>query len=386
MRQISKPGISVLVLALAIRSVAVGVTTVTDLNPASHADAVKFGTTAEAISRGLRIGDPYAFTSNSIGFFQFINPLVTIDTYALWGTFLSPFWLIPGPSSLYARLGVAFVGAVGIYNAYLLAHSYHSHHAGVVAAIPMVFYPSFIAVHSTLLRDAMVLFGITTAVRFFLLRSERRPNVLSYLIAAGALYLSLLLRDDNIVVFVTAIAAALAVYIVTTRHLSTEFAIIGFLGSPLIFTFLLPVIRDGIQFLAYIRDVRTGGRTVYLQNIIPETIPELLAFSWIGAAYFLYTPFPWMIETVSDLLVGIEGLISIGFTIAAVWGVRYLGQKNMAVTVGLLAGLAAAVTLYGVGTVNYGTGMRHRQMFIWVIFLLGGIGISEKINLTQISR
>ncbi|MDB2276717.1 hypothetical protein PM022_19780 [Halorubrum ezzemoulense] len=108
---------------------------------------------------------------------------------------------------------------------------------------------------------------------------------------------------------------------------------------------------------------------------------ELIAFSWIGAAYFLYAPFPWMIETVPDLLVGVEGLLNIAFTITAIWGVRSLSQKNMPATVGLLAGLAVAVVLYGVGTVNYGTGMRHRQMFLWVIFLFGGIGISEHVRL-----
>ncbi|OYR56873.1 hypothetical protein DJ83_18515 [Halorubrum ezzemoulense] len=87
-----------------------------------------------------------------------------------------------------------------------------------------------------------------------------------------------------------------------------------------------------------------------------------------------------MIETIPDFLVGTEGLVNIGFTIAAVWGVRSLVQKYQYAIVGLLVGLAIAIVLYGVGTVNYGTGMRHRQMFIWVIFLFGGIGISEHIR------
>jgi hypothetical protein len=87
-----------------------------------------------------------------------------------------------------------------------------------------------------------------------------------------------------------------------------------------------------------------------------------------------------MIETIPDLLISMEGVGSIAFTIAAIWGVRSLGQKNLSATVGLLVGLALAVVFYGVGTANYGTGMRHRQMFLWVIFLFGGIGISKHVQ------
>jgi hypothetical protein len=75
-----------------------------------------------------------------------------------------------------------------------------------------------------------------------------------------------------------------------------------------------------------------------------------------------------------------EAIISIGFTIAAIWGVRLMGHKNSSATVGLLVGLVVAVTLYGVGTVNYGLGTRQRQMFLWIIFLFGGIGLSNHVK------
>ena len=98
--------------------------------------------------------------------------------------------------------------------------------------------------------------------------------------------------------------------------------------SPVAFALSLPLIRDGIEFLAYTREVRASGRAVYLPDLIPQTVPELIAFSWVGAAYFLYAPFPWMIETIPDLLVAMEGIINIAFTVAAMWGIRSLGQKT----------------------------------------------------------
>lgn len=380
MKEESIQAVPIFVIAFLIRSVAAIVTTLTTLNPDSTADAVGFGNIAETIARGLRDGSSYLYTSGSIDLSQLLFPLASADIYTLWGSFLAPFWLLPGPSGFYARLGNAFLGAFAVYNVYLIARYYHSHHAGVAAALPMTFYPSIVAVHSTLLREAIVLFGITTAARLLLLSSERRSRLLSYALAGVVLHISLLLRDDNVFIFVAAIAAALAVYAVKSKYLSRRAIALGASLSPVAFLLSLPVIRGGIEFLGYTREVRASGRAVYLPDVIPRTVLELIAFSWVGAAYFLYAPFPWMIGTIPDLLVGIEGIINIAFTVAAVWGIRSLGQKNAPATAGLLVGLAVAVVLYGVGTVNYGTGMRHRQMFLWVIFLFGGIGISERVR------
>lgn len=372
--------VSVLVIAFLIRSIAAVVTTLTTLNPDSTADAIGFGNTAETIARGLREGSPYLYTTGSIDLSQLLIPLLSSDTYTLWGTFLAPFWLLPGPSGFYARLGNAILGAFAVYNVYLIARYYHSHQAGVVAALPMTVYPSIVAVQTTLLREAIILFGITTAVRLLMLPSRQRSRLLSYALAGIVLHISLLQRNDNVFIFVAAIVAALAVHVVKSEYLSRQSIALGASLSPLAFVLSLSVIRGGIEFLAYTREVRASGRTIYLAETIPQTVIELIAFSWIGAAYFLYAPFPWMIETIPDLLVGIEGLINIAFTVTAIWGVRSLSQRNMAATVGLLVGLSVAVVLYGVGTVNYGTGIRHRQMFIWVIFLFGGIGISEHVR------
>ncbi|MDR5674212.1 hypothetical protein RH858_13840 [Halalkaliarchaeum sp. AArc-GB] len=380
MDKATKQALPVFAVAFCIRIVAAIITTVTNLNPDSTADAVRFENTAALIAQGILKGEPYLLTSGSLKITEFLIPLSSPEIYKLWGTFLAPFWLLPGPSGLYARLGTAFLGAFAIYNVYVLARYYHSHRAGVIATLPMMFYPSIVAVHSTLLREALVLFGITTAARVLLVPSNKRSRLISYVLAGGLLHVALLLRDDNVIVYAAAIATAVTGYAITSGYLSKRTLGIGAALSPIGFVLSLPVIQDGIEFLARTRELRARGRAVYLPDVIPQTVFELAAFSWIGAVYFLYAPFPWMIETMPDLLVGIEGIVSMGFTLAGMWGIRSMIQKNKPVTAGLIVGLVLAVVLYGVGTVNYGTGMRHRQMFLWVIFLFGGIGIAEQIE------
>jgi 4-amino-4-deoxy-L-arabinose transferase-like glycosyltransferase len=360
-----RTGLVVFVAALLVRFVAAVVTTVTTLNPDSTADARGFAGVADTIAENLLRGQ---LSTPEAGYI-----------YELWGSFLAPFWLLPGPSGFYARLGNALLAAFAIYNVYLIARTYHSHQAGVIAALPMIFYPSFVAVHSTVLREAIVLFGITTAARLLTVSSRNYLRRLTYALAGVSLYVATIMRTDNLIIYVAAVAAALAAYVVERRPNPLRSVVVGTGLSLVGFVLALPVVRTGVRHLARIREVRAFGRAAYLSDVVPRTIIELIAFSWIGAAYFLYAPFPWMIETVPDLLVSIEGLVSIGFTLAAIEGVRCLGRREFPVAAGLLVGFAVAVVLYGVGTANYGTGMRHRQMFLWVVFLLGGIGFSERI-------
>jgi 4-amino-4-deoxy-L-arabinose transferase-like glycosyltransferase len=352
----------VFLTAFVVRTIATTLTTVFDINPETRADAVLFASIAETIASGFAHG-------------RLLTPGPS-TTYDLWGAFLAPYWLLPGPSIFYARIGNAVLGAFAVYNVYVIASHYHSRRAGVLASVPMMVYPSFVAIHSTVLREAVVLFGITTAARL-VLTSESSNRLQSYSLAVVCLTVALIHRPENAVIYAAAIGGGLLAYAVQAGYPER---MIGVAGLVLAIPVVRPFVRSGIDYLARIREMRASGRAVYLADVVPETIPELLAFSWVGAAYVLYTPFPWMVETLPDLLISIEGMTSIGFTVAALWGVRHLVQRNAPATVGLLVGFGVAVVLYGVGTANYGTGMRHRQMFLWIVFLFGGMGIAEHVR------
>ena len=369
MNKTSREVISIFLTAFTVRCVAVFVTTLTSLNPDSRADAVGFSRTAKSIAHGMIEVQPFMIITGQIGI------------YELWGTFLAPFWLLPGPSGFYARLANAFLAAVAIYNIYVLARYYHSHHAGIIAVLPMIFYPSFVAVHSTLLREALVLFGVTTAARLFVFPIEKKKKVLSYGVASIVLYGAYLQRPENAIIYTAAIGSALFVHAIESGYLSKRAIGTGILGFPIGTVIAYPFIREGVGFLARTRQFRAAGRAVYLPEVIPNTVAELVAFSWIGATYFLYAPFPWMVQTIPDIIVSIEGVINIGFTIAAIWGIRSIESKNTPAVIGLLVGLIISLVLYGVGTANYGTGMRHRQMFVWIIYIFGAIGITKYVRI-----
>lgn len=296
-----------------------------------------------------------------------------------WGFMLSPFWLLPGPSILYARIGVALLGAFAIYNVYVIARYYHSHKAGLIAIVPLAFFPSIILIHSAILREAAVLFCITTIARVFVERDIRSSSGYS-----GLVLLLLLpvwfLRQEVVIVIIFGIAVGFTLYLIINTEL---------LPTRRLLPFSLGVVAVGIaSFADYVvgtlsdlRARRTRGRTVYLADVIPSTLPEMVAFSWIGAAYFLFAPFPWMIENTADVVVGIEGSVNFLLVALAVVGVRKVrGREQVRLTTLVVVFLVASI-LFGLGTGNYGTAVRHRPMVLWIPYIFAGMVISDRVQI-----
>ena len=355
-------------IALTTRLFGVVLTTVTKLNTYARADVNRFSAAAEFIADGLRRG---AYITNP----DFSN---TINT---WGSALAPFWLVAGPSRIYARVGVALLGAFAVYNVYIIARSYASQQAALIAVVPLIFYPSFIFIHSTVLREAAVLVGLTAGTRFLTVPSPRLSLPTNYGLAVLFLWFSLVFRPENLPVIVAVLALAIVVkyrHVIAgsvVRHFVPPIAIVG-----TVLTY--PQAKEIVRSLARIRRNRARGRTEYLGYVFPETVMSAIAFSWIGAVYFLFTPFPWMVEEITGIIALFEGLGNLVYAVFGVIGARKLGTRNTTVGVALTAGVILGAVLYGLGTANVGTAIRHRQMLLWAVFVLGGLGIAEKVQFT----
>lgn len=352
----------VFILALSTRLIAIP-TSILRVNPYSQADARGFENAASLIAQRL--------SSFQYPFFDLVG---YSSTYETWGAILAPFWLIPGPSIIYAHIFVSALGAGAVYNIGWIGQWYHSNRAGVFAALPFIFYPSIILTHSTLLREAAVLFGITYAAR--LLISLPHGSRKSIIIAALSLVFVTLQRPENLPLYVGTIV--IGFFAILLRQNEKIRKASPFIASLSVIS-VIPFLSSAIDKLLEIRDYRATGRTAYLEQVSFGSVFDLIVFSWIGALYFLFSPFPWMISTVSDLIVGIESIISILLTIFVLFGLRIGLKRNPIVTVTLLIGFLTAVVFYGYGSVNVGTAVRHRPMFMWVWFLFGGVGLANRL-------
>lgn len=353
-------------LALAVRFGGVVVTTLTNLNPYAQADVEDFSAAADYIAEGFREGS------------YIVSPEFT-STVNTWGSYLAPFWLLPGPSRIYARFGMAILGAVAVYNVYLIARSLASREAAVIAVAPLFVYPSFVFVHSTVLREVAILFGMTTAARLLVVPPRNLHPLLTYVSAGGFLWFASIFRPENRPVFATVLAVAVAIkyrnYVLQTalRYIAPIAFVTSFTGALFYF-------RNRVDWFAELRQNRARGRTEYLGDVILESLISIIAFSWLGAVYFLFTPFPWMITRLADFVAVFEAVGNLVFAIFAVLGVRAVFHRNPTVAISLAVGIVLGAVLYGLGTANVGTAIRHRQMLLWAIFLFGGIGLSERFD------
>lgn len=357
---------TVFCLALLTRCFGVAVTTLTDLNSYAQADAGQFAATAARTATTLAAGS--------------IPPIAVRQVYPVWGLFLSPFWFVPGPSRVYARVAVALLGAYAVYNVFRITAAYASEQAAVIAAGPMVLFPTFVFIHGTVLREAAVLFGLTTAFRLALVREGRLGPLGRAVAIGGCLLFALLLRVENLPLYLLVVAAGGLVWF--ARRFGRRAAIAA--GVPVASAgavLALPVVQALVARLATIRARRAKGRTVYLGSTIPDRLSEVVAFSGIAAAYFLFTPFPWMVGRPIDLVALGQALVNLAFFGFALRGSRVLlGRWPPALLAAAVAWLLFGAAMYGVGTANVGTAVRHRQMFTWVLFVLGGVGVSQYVR------
>jgi len=350
-------------VALVARLLAIP-TSLERINPYSQADAIGFMETAQFIARELSLASPRS------------------TTYETWGAVIAPFWFLPGPSRIYALVFVALLGALSVYNVAVIGQKLHSRQVGILAALPIAIYPSIVLIQSTLLREAAVLFGLTTAARLLIAQSPKLPRNWSFVGATLALGFATILRTDNFPVYVLAIASAVVVRYWYSRLTKATLGA-GIITGSVVLESAIPIV---LRRFNVIRSRRAEGRTEYLGWIRFDGIAEMIVFSWIGSVYFLFTPFPWMVETLEDVPVAVEAVGNLCYAIAAIWGFRYLVHRNTPVAIGLAVGLFLGTILYGFGTVNYGTAVRHRPMFLWVVFLFGSVGIASWIGQSSIDN
>lgn len=54
---------------------------------------------------------------------------------------------------------MAVLDAIAVYNVYVIARTHHSKRAGVIAVFPLLVYPSFLFIHTVVLRELMIFLG-----------------------------------------------------------------------------------------------------------------------------------------------------------------------------------------------------------------------------------
>lgn len=259
------------------------------------------------------------------------------------------------------------------------------HQAPVILVFGLL--PAFVLIGTSTMREAwQILFFMTAA--YSLIRFRLKAEPLS-LFLGGAASLALGFLHNGLLIFTLVMLPFVLFSRVGARAKLSLARLVGLVLTGLLLAGLGAAVAlnklprsesleavsqgGGLEYAAQYREKGSkGARAEY--GIKLDTGSPLAFVSSVGLlfVYYMLAPFPWQISTAVDLVGAADSwfrLIMIVFAVRA-WRKRPPGAA--ASVERLLIGLYFMMSfLWALGTINYGTGIRHHIVGIWIPVLLG---------------
>ena len=239
---------------------------------------------------------------------------------------------------------------------------------GVMALILFLPLPFFIL--SLPMRDALSVL-LVFSLFSLAIHAADTENVLLGFSLFPLWSITYLIRPELALVFLLGAIAAVVVWLLRTIEINLSipsFAAvlggIGILGVGVFAEFLYSLDRANAE-LSY----RASGGAVYLDGMQYSSWFDFLLVAPTRAIYFQFAPFPLHIEQVFHLLGFTMTPIVIILFISAVRSL-YECEYNETVAVFLVVFYIAGVTGYGLINSNFGTNVRHRIVFDFLLVVM----------------
>ncbi len=187
--------------------------------------------------------------------------------------------------------------------------------------------------------------------------------------AAFLLFCGLLYRFGNSKGLSLRKMAAMAVSILMVGTLAVAMAM-----KKLPQTAAVDALSDG-EALTYAQNYRkhskVDARAAYGIALETSSPIALVQSSSLLFVYFMLTPFPWQISASVDVYGALESYFRLLLIFACVYSWRRSMGIRRQMSLFMLTLYLSMSFMWGLGTVNWGTAMRHHVVGTWIIVLLG---------------
>jgi len=279
-------------------------------------------------------------------------------TYALFGHDLVNMSVISGLLAVLVPLPIRYITR-SLYGKVSLN--------GVTAVV--LFLPLPFLMLSLPMRDSVSVFLFFSLIALTL-RSLAEARVLIGFLAVPLWGMLYLIRPELALVSLLAVLAAIGVAVIqridldlSFRSVSAILATLGAIGFGLFAELLYSFERVNAE-LSY----RATGGAVYLEGMQYNSWFDFLVAVPARAIYFQFTPFPLHIESVFHMLTFSGTVIAIILFVSAVRSLYYR-DHDATTAVLLVAVYLAGVAGYGAINSNFGTGVRHRVIFDFILVI-----------------
>jgi len=316
-------------------------------------DIAKFHTAALAILAGQT--PQYATTVTSFATFQSL-------VYTLTG---------PDPVALSLVNGLIAV-LIPLPLRYALKQLYPGIASMRLPTIVLLFLPIPFVILTVPMRDALsTLLFVTILALFIQSLGEASPR--KAIPAAPLWGILYLLRPELALIIVVGVGAAVAVHAIDTL-LSGEpsLSVMTILTAPFgLFGFLLFTNRYPLGRLNREVTERAKGGAGYLEGFQYQSWGDVIVSAPLRAIYFQFAPFPLHVDQLFHLAAATQTPVLIVIAVAAI---RSLSERetDRKTVVFLLTVYLTGVVGYGLIDSNFGTTIRHRVPFVFLLVVFAG--------------
>ena len=255
-----------------------------------------------------------------------------------------------------------------------------------VSAFIITFYPALVQFSAFTRREALIYFFSALAV-LYLLKWINYNKLKFFFLSSIFIFITTFFHSGMVFMILVNIILYI-IYSPQTKKFKFNQKTLIYAGMmsilllPVLTTLINEVTTISIDFLADATERKSSldrGRAGYLQGFYPTNPFEAIYQTPVRIVYFLFTPFPWQINNLSDLY----GFFLDTLPLYVLFFFSYFGLKEIHKESKVLFWVTVFIILsilipFAWGTANYGTAIRHRQKLIWFIISIASIGIVRK--------
>lgn len=311
---------------------------------------------------------------------QIFGPVTEIFTMrGLMAHILAPFYVVIGHTPITGRIAIAFISLFVGYLIFRLARGVTNRRTALIAGTVVLFWPTILARSIVIQREIVM---VVVLLGFLWASVQWLDTITLPTVAIGifAILATFTLRKENLLLIAVMVGF---VGLVKSRDRPYYLAGAVLISIPFLAYFVLnfgqftgfgtTLSPETLDAFAY---GRAHGDAAYLVGLHYNTWLDIMLYAPIKVIYFLYSPLPWQIRGVTELLVGGSAILLLIATMGVRRGIGILQDKPYYMGL-LLSYLLTGVITYSIIEMNYGAAVRRRIQFIPILLLLTVIGLSN---------
>ncbi len=294
---------------------------------------------------------------------------LSVKSYSL---FLAFIFFIFGTFPLVAiTINVILAVLTGILTFKIALLTFHDKKVAYISGAIVLFFPSFIAFSSYILRDTLIMFLTFVMIYHFILATKHQRTLYHSFVAIVFFILCSIIRIQNLYLYTAIFILFLMVlYLKSNSRLIFKISFISFIC--LMLTWIVLRNQDFFFMLATYpmraKPYRAIGGAAYLTWMEYNTLFDIVKYMPLRFIYFTFGPFIWNIRHFFQLSSAIEGFfILIAFIFTILYLLKHLKDSNTNIKLFLFLFCIIGLVMSSTVDSNFGTSVRHR--IIYVIFL-----------------